>query len=283
MIEGSSVQEHGVKMLSLVEKHKDLKVDLEKETYIVVILQSLPPSFNQLIVNYNMNGLDKDLHELINMLVQYEVMIEKFGPPVFVGRLQPHTKGKGAGFWMRKKGKTESTTASAKRAPVAQLGMVKWKRKVVRHSWIPKDVCIYCREKGHWKREYPKLLLSNQACKPIPYKVVEYMGWSCMRQGTSGMQTKIAQDIGVDEWLRAMRSDMECKLELGASSLPRGTLALAFPRLELAMGGITAPSSPQAQLGAWPRILHGVHDRALFAWSSTWGVRPSSSNVVHDR
>ncbi|KAK4382314.1 hypothetical protein Sango_2884000 [Sesamum angolense] len=69
MIEGSSVQEHGVKMLSLVEKHKDLKVDLEKETYIDVILQSFPPSFDQFIVNYNMNGLDKDLHELINMLV----------------------------------------------------------------------------------------------------------------------------------------------------------------------------------------------------------------------
>ncbi|KAL0292096.1 UNVERIFIED_CONTAM: hypothetical protein Sangu_3257400 [Sesamum angustifolium] len=92
MIEGSSVQEHGVKMLSLVEKNKDLKVHLEKETYIIVILQSLPPSFDQLIVNYNMNGLDKDLHELMNMLVQYEVIIEKFAPPVFVGRLQPHKR-----------------------------------------------------------------------------------------------------------------------------------------------------------------------------------------------
>ncbi|KAL0285673.1 UNVERIFIED_CONTAM: hypothetical protein Sradi_7168200 [Sesamum radiatum] len=34
MIEGSFVQEHGVKMLSLVEKLKDLKADLAKETYI---------------------------------------------------------------------------------------------------------------------------------------------------------------------------------------------------------------------------------------------------------
>ncbi|KAL0454905.1 UNVERIFIED_CONTAM: hypothetical protein Slati_0829700 [Sesamum latifolium] len=76
MIEGSSVQEHGVKMLSLVEKLKDLKADLAKETYIDVILQSLSPSFNSFIVNYNMNGLEKELHELINMLVQYETMIE---------------------------------------------------------------------------------------------------------------------------------------------------------------------------------------------------------------
>ncbi|KAL0394382.1 UNVERIFIED_CONTAM: hypothetical protein Slati_4404400 [Sesamum latifolium] len=38
MIEGSYIQEHGVKILSLVEKLKDLKANLEKETYIDVIL-----------------------------------------------------------------------------------------------------------------------------------------------------------------------------------------------------------------------------------------------------
>ncbi|KAK4407812.1 hypothetical protein Sango_0362200 [Sesamum angolense] len=70
MIEGSSVREHGVMMLSLVEKLKDLQADFNKEeTYVDVILQSLPPSFDQCIMNYNMNWLEKNLHELINMLV----------------------------------------------------------------------------------------------------------------------------------------------------------------------------------------------------------------------
>ncbi|KAL0319701.1 UNVERIFIED_CONTAM: hypothetical protein Sradi_5231600 [Sesamum radiatum] len=109
-----------------------------------------------------MNGLDKDLHELINMLVQYEATIEKSAPSVLVGEASTSkVKGKGAGRWTRKKGKTESTTASAQSTPVAPLGMGKGKRKAVRQSWIAKDVCIYCREKGHWKRESPKLL-SNQ-------------------------------------------------------------------------------------------------------------------------
>ncbi|KAL0463263.1 UNVERIFIED_CONTAM: hypothetical protein Slati_0213900 [Sesamum latifolium] len=72
MAEGSSVQSHGVKMLFLVEKLEDLKAGLENDTYIDVILQSLPPSYDPFIVNYNMNGLDKSIHELINMLVQYE-------------------------------------------------------------------------------------------------------------------------------------------------------------------------------------------------------------------
>ncbi|KAL0286911.1 UNVERIFIED_CONTAM: hypothetical protein Sradi_7136700 [Sesamum radiatum] len=149
-------------MLFLVEKLKDLKTNLKKETYIDVILQSLPPSFDLFIVNYNMNGLDKDLHELINMLVQYEAMIEKSAPSTLVGEASTSKpKGKGARRWRRKKGKTESTTTSAQSAPVAPLGMGKGKRKAVRQSWIAKHVCIYCCEKGQWKRECPKLL-SNQ-------------------------------------------------------------------------------------------------------------------------
>ncbi|KAL0313402.1 UNVERIFIED_CONTAM: hypothetical protein Sradi_5739500 [Sesamum radiatum] len=65
MIEGSSVQSHGVTMLSLVEKLEDLKAGLNNDTYIDVILQSLPPSYDPFIVNYNMNGLEKSIHELI--------------------------------------------------------------------------------------------------------------------------------------------------------------------------------------------------------------------------
>ncbi|KAL0444474.1 UNVERIFIED_CONTAM: hypothetical protein Slati_2170100 [Sesamum latifolium] len=77
MAEGSSVQSHGVTMLSLVEKLEDLKAGLNHDTYIVVILQSLPPSYDPFIVNYNMNGLEKSIHELINMLVQYEATTHK--------------------------------------------------------------------------------------------------------------------------------------------------------------------------------------------------------------
>ncbi|KAL0349607.1 UNVERIFIED_CONTAM: hypothetical protein Sradi_4109900 [Sesamum radiatum] len=72
MIEGSSIREHGVMMLALVDKLKDLQADFEKEeTYVDLILQSLAPCFAQFIINYNMNEFEKSLHELIKMLVQY--------------------------------------------------------------------------------------------------------------------------------------------------------------------------------------------------------------------
>ncbi|KAL0298849.1 UNVERIFIED_CONTAM: hypothetical protein Sradi_6544700 [Sesamum radiatum] len=79
MIKGSSVREHGVMILSLVEKLKDLQADFsEEETYVDFILQSLSPSFDQFTISYNMNGLEESLHELIDILVKYEAMIEKF-------------------------------------------------------------------------------------------------------------------------------------------------------------------------------------------------------------
>ncbi|KAL0420393.1 UNVERIFIED_CONTAM: hypothetical protein Slati_3062200 [Sesamum latifolium] len=85
MAEGSSVKSHGVKMLSLVEKLEDLKAGLDNDTYIDVILQSLPPSYDPFIINYNMNGLEKKIHELINMLVQYKATTHKSAPTILVG------------------------------------------------------------------------------------------------------------------------------------------------------------------------------------------------------
>ncbi|KAL0457663.1 UNVERIFIED_CONTAM: Retrovirus-related Pol polyprotein from transposon TNT 1-94 [Sesamum latifolium] len=125
MAEGSSVQSHGVKMLSLVEKLEDLKAGLDNDTYIDVIFQSLPPLYDPFIINYNMNGLEKRIHELINMLVQYEATTHKSAPAVLIGEaLTSKAKGKRAGRWKRKKskGKAIVATASTEGAPTAPKG-----------------------------------------------------------------------------------------------------------------------------------------------------------------
>ncbi|KAL0395379.1 UNVERIFIED_CONTAM: hypothetical protein Slati_4504100 [Sesamum latifolium] len=136
MAEGSSVQSHGVKMLSLVEKLEDLKIGLNNDTYIDVILQSLHPSYDPFIVNYNMNGLEKSIHELINMLVQYEATTYKSEPAVLVGEASTSkAKGKGARRWKRKKGKGMAVTApaSTRGAPPA-APTKKGKGKVLQRS-----------------------------------------------------------------------------------------------------------------------------------------------------
>ncbi|KAL0301584.1 UNVERIFIED_CONTAM: hypothetical protein Sradi_6435200 [Sesamum radiatum] len=133
-IEGLSVREHVLMMLSLVEKLKDLQADFDKEeTYIDVIMQSLPPFYDQFIINYNINGLEKSLHELINMLVQYEATIEKSAPSILLGEASTSkAKGKVAGRWKRKKDESSSTAASTSSAPVIPLGGGKGKTKRVR-------------------------------------------------------------------------------------------------------------------------------------------------------
>ncbi|KAL0409784.1 UNVERIFIED_CONTAM: hypothetical protein Sradi_1912800 [Sesamum radiatum] len=88
----------------LVEKLEDLKAGLNNDTYIDVILQSLPSSYDPFIVNYNMNGLEKSIHELINMLVQYEATTRKSEPSVLVGEAST-SKGKArvARRWKRRR------------------------------------------------------------------------------------------------------------------------------------------------------------------------------------
>ncbi|KAL0462617.1 UNVERIFIED_CONTAM: hypothetical protein Slati_0149300 [Sesamum latifolium] len=160
MTEGTSVQEHGIKMLFLVEKLEDLQAGLDNDTYIDVILQSLPPSYDPSVVNYNMNGLEKFINKLINMLVQYEATIKKSKLSLLVGEASTSkAKGKGARRWKRKKGKAKAA-ASALSAPVAPVGMGKGKGKVGSKPIRANNICMHCREKGHWKREYPKLLSS---------------------------------------------------------------------------------------------------------------------------
>ncbi|KAL2243056.1 UNVERIFIED_CONTAM: hypothetical protein Sindi_0423600 [Sesamum indicum] len=120
-------------MLSLVEKLKVLQADFEKEeTYVNVILQSLTSSFDQFVINYNMNGLEESLNELINTFVQYEATIKKSASSILVGEVSTFkAKGKVARREKKKKDET-SSTASTLSAPVTPLGGGKEKRKSVR-------------------------------------------------------------------------------------------------------------------------------------------------------
>ncbi|KAL0361990.1 UNVERIFIED_CONTAM: hypothetical protein Scaly_1154200 [Sesamum calycinum] len=136
MTEGSSVQDHRIKMLSLVKKVEDLKAGLDNDTYINVILQSLPLSYDPFIVNFNMNGLEKSINELINILVQYEATIKKSASSVLVGETSTSkVKGKRVGRCKRKKDKAKAKTVivakDAKSAPVAP---VEWARE--RGRWV---------------------------------------------------------------------------------------------------------------------------------------------------
>ncbi|XP_042448896.1 uncharacterized protein LOC122033802 [Zingiber officinale] len=66
MQDGVSVHEHGVKMIGLIEKLLSLDLVIPHELLTNIILLSLPSSFDNFVVNFNMNKLEATLEELVN-------------------------------------------------------------------------------------------------------------------------------------------------------------------------------------------------------------------------
>ena len=77
MEEKSSVSEHVLKMSGYGDRLVQLGVVIPNELGIDCVLQSLPPSYKSFVMNYNMQGMEKTLPELIAMLKTAEVEIKK--------------------------------------------------------------------------------------------------------------------------------------------------------------------------------------------------------------
>ncbi|KAK1620338.1 hypothetical protein QYE76_025855 [Lolium multiflorum] len=77
MEEGSSVSEHMLAMTGHAKKLSDLGIVIPNRLGINRVLQSLPPSYKNFVMNYNMQNMNKELPELFAMLKSAEVEIKK--------------------------------------------------------------------------------------------------------------------------------------------------------------------------------------------------------------
>jgi hypothetical protein len=68
MTEGFSVNTHVLKIIGYIEKVCQISFVMDHGLSVDLFLQSLPQSFLQFIMNYQMNKLDSTLPELLNML-----------------------------------------------------------------------------------------------------------------------------------------------------------------------------------------------------------------------
>ena len=66
MTEGISVREHCLRMISHLNTLEVLGADIDGESQVDMILQSLPESFKEFKLNYNMNKKIYTLSELMN-------------------------------------------------------------------------------------------------------------------------------------------------------------------------------------------------------------------------
>ncbi|KAL5716274.1 hypothetical protein ACHQM5_017990 [Ranunculus cassubicifolius] len=140
MAEGSNVREHALKMIGYVNELEILGANIDNQSQVDAVLQSLPESFNQFRLNYNMNKMDLTLPELMNSLQQAEDLVKK-NPSVMISENVESSKPKpkGKGNW--KKGK--------KFTPLGAKGGVK---KNSKEGTKPKGDCFHCGKPGHWKR-----------------------------------------------------------------------------------------------------------------------------------
>ena len=108
-----------------------------------MILQSLPKSFKEFRLNYNMSKKIYSLSELMNELVAAEGILGTSSVDANMAEastFQPKSKGKG-----KKKKKKDFTKQEAKQIA---LGVADKGKKL-------KGKCFHCGEKRHWKRNCP--------------------------------------------------------------------------------------------------------------------------------
>ncbi|KAK1694791.1 hypothetical protein QYE76_011488 [Lolium multiflorum] len=77
MEEGSSVSEHMLAMTGHAKKLSDLGIVIPNRLGINRVLQSLPPSYKNFVMNYNMQNMNKELPKLFAMLKSAEIEIKK--------------------------------------------------------------------------------------------------------------------------------------------------------------------------------------------------------------
>ncbi|KAK1664719.1 hypothetical protein QYE76_052878 [Lolium multiflorum] len=159
MEEGNSVSEHVLKMSGHAKQLLDLGITIHNALGIHRVLQSLPPSYKNFVMNYNMQCMEKMLPELFSMLKTAEVEIKKEHQVLMVNKTtnfkkqgKPKEKGK-----FKKGGKKG---AAPPKKPEA--------------GPKPDTVCYYCKEEAHWKRncsKYPADLKSgNIKKKDLPVR-----------------------------------------------------------------------------------------------------------------
>ncbi|KAG6532462.1 hypothetical protein ZIOFF_006307 [Zingiber officinale] len=130
-------------MIGLIERLLNFDLVIPHELSTNIILLSLPSSFENFVVNFNMNKLEATLEELVNMLVNYEATMKKENFIFLVGSSSGSKKGP------KKKGKKCS-------APMKKIKPNK-KARPTKPNQL-QHVCFHYNKPGHWRHNCKEYL-----------------------------------------------------------------------------------------------------------------------------
>lgn len=142
MSDGSPVRPHVLKMIGCITRLEQLGWTMDQELSIDLILSSLPESYSQFVLNFNMNRLETTLSGLLKMLTTAEKTIVKGKASI---HLVSAKKGKQKKKKFFKKDKYEKNFVSKTMKPTG--GVKKDKDKD-----MDKGACHHCGKVGHWRR-----------------------------------------------------------------------------------------------------------------------------------
>jgi hypothetical protein len=151
MTEGTQSRDHCLKMIACLNELKVLGAEIDAESQVDMILQSLPDSFNQFKLDVSMNKKSYTLSELMNEIVAGEgIMKDKES----VKKTQASTsKSQLEG----KVGKNIKGTKEVGEQVTPEVNKVDNKATKAKS----KGKCFHCGDAGHWKRNCPKYLATK--------------------------------------------------------------------------------------------------------------------------
>jgi hypothetical protein len=139
--DGTPIKEHCLSMIAMLNSLEILGAEIDGESQVDIILQSLPDSYNQFRLNVTMNKQDFTLSELMNELIVAESILKTKVSVNMAQALSSKPKGKKK---KKKKKQVKQGKVFVKRFKKAEKGT---KGK---HG----SNCYFCDQPGHWKRNY---------------------------------------------------------------------------------------------------------------------------------